>query len=83
MLAVITSIAITVDDVSLVVGLSGATMGSLLVYILPSIMYTKAVKIAKGYDSLEYKKERLKLAFVPFGLFIASMGVFMTLTSKN
>ena len=82
MIFVITSIAITVEDVSLVVGLSGATMGSLLVYILPPIMWTKAVKMAHGADSVEYKKERLNLAFIPLGLFIASMGVFMTLKSK-
>eukprot|EP00562_Extubocellulus_spinifer_P002481 CAMPEP_0178475586 /NCGR_PEP_ID=MMETSP0696-20121128/3193_1 /TAXON_ID=265572 /ORGANISM="Extubocellulus spinifer, Strain CCMP396" /LENGTH=542 /DNA_ID=CAMNT_0020102873 /DNA_START=109 /DNA_END=1737 /DNA_ORIENTATION=+ len=82
MLTAITSIAITVEDVSLVVGLSGATMGSLLVYILPPIMYTKAVNMAKGADSLEYKKERLNLAFIPLGLFIAGMGVFMTLKSR-
>lgn len=81
MLAAITSIAITVEDVSLVVGLSGATMGSLLVYILPPLMWTKAVKMANGADSVEYK-ERLNLAFIPLGLFIAGMGVFMTLKSK-
>ena len=33
-------------------------------------------------DSVEYKKERLNLAFIPLGSFIAGMGVFMTLKSK-
>jgi amino acid permease len=78
-LTFVTAIACTVDDVSLVVGLTGAALGSFIVYICPSIIYTLAVKKIKGQSSSEYQKARLNLALVPFGLGIASLGCFMTI----
>jgi sodium-coupled neutral amino acid transporter 11 len=78
-LTIITAISCTVKDVSLVVGLTGAALGSFIVYICPSIIYTKAVKIIKGAESAEYKSALPNLAFVPFGLFIAVLGCFMTI----
>ena len=79
LLAFVTTIACTVDDVSLVVGLTGAALGSFIVYICPSIIYTLVVKEAKGEASTEYRKARWNLAFVPFGLGIASLGCYMTI----
>ena len=78
-LTFVTTIACTVKDVSLVVGLTGAALGSCLVYICPSIIYSNAVKLIKGSDSPEYRRARLNLAFVPFGLFIAFLGCYMTI----
>ncbi len=77
-LALVTGISCTVKDVSLVVGLTGAAMGSFIVYILPAIIYTKAVALMKGSSSPEYSKAKLNLALVPFGLFIGALGVYMT-----
>jgi amino acid permease len=78
-LAFVTTIACTVTDVSLVVGVTGAVLGSFVVYICPSIIYTRAVGLAKGVDSDAYNKAKVNLALVPFGLFIASVGCYMTI----
>ena len=82
LLTVVTSLAINVKDVSLIVGLAGAILGSFLVYICPPIIYTRAVKLVHGEESDVYKKERLYLAFIPMGGFIAAMGVYITLKDK-
>lgn len=79
LLAFVTFISCTVQDVSLVVGLTGAAMGSFIVYLCPSVIYTKAVKLVKGADSTDYKLARLNLALVPFGMFIGGMGCYMTI----
>lgn len=80
MLIVVTIISISIPDISLIVGINGATMGSCIVYICPTLIYTKAILLAHGKDSIEYKKARWNLLLIPFGLMIASMGVYMTIS---
>lgn len=75
----VTVIACTVDDVSLVVGLTGAAMGSFIVYICPSLVYAKAVETVSGPSSPAYQVARKNLAMVPFGICVAALGVYMTL----
>ena len=79
MLVFITCISCLVEDVSLVVGLTGAAMGSFIVYICPPLLYAGAVKLVKGEKSDEYGKAKYSLALVPFGLFVGSLGVYMTI----
>ena len=74
-------VAILVDDIKIIAGFSGATIGSFLVYMCPPLVYTKILEKYFGKDSLEYKSGRRSLAFVPFGVFIAVMGVAMTYNS--
>lgn len=78
LLAFVTYIAIAVPDISLIVGVVGAAMGSLIVYILPPLIYTKAVYVSHGKDSAEYKKSLKNIALVPFGVLFAILGVGMT-----
>ena len=78
-LSFVTIFSCTVKDVSLVVGLTGATMGSFIVYICPALIYTKAVALVKGHNSLEHKRAQINLSLVPFGLSIACLGCFMTI----
>jgi amino acid permease len=78
-LAFVTLISTTVKDVSLVVGLTGAVMGSLIVYIIPVVVYVKAVGVVKGLNSQEYTQAKWKnLGLVPFGCAAGALGVFMT-----
>jgi len=78
LLALVTYISIAVPDISLIVGVVGAAMGSLIVYILPALIYTKAVALNHGKGSAEYKKSLKNLALIPFGLMFAILGVGMT-----
>jgi amino acid permease len=78
-LGVVTLVSCTVNDVSLVVGLTGAALGSFIVYICPSLIFTKAVALVKGPESNESKRARINLVLVPFGLCIAFLGCFMTI----
>eukprot|EP00429_Kryptoperidinium_foliaceum_P011401 CAMPEP_0176005128 /NCGR_PEP_ID=MMETSP0120_2-20121206/2047_1 /TAXON_ID=160619 /ORGANISM="Kryptoperidinium foliaceum, Strain CCMP 1326" /LENGTH=463 /DNA_ID=CAMNT_0017337827 /DNA_START=20 /DNA_END=1407 /DNA_ORIENTATION=- len=70
-LALVTIVSCAVEDVSLVVGLTGAALGSLIVYVCPAIIYTKSVALVYGETSPEHLKSRKNLALVPFGLCIA------------
>ena len=78
-LTLVTTISCTVKDVSLVVGLTGAALGSFIVYICPPIIYTKAVALVKGKDSAEHKRSLTNLGLVPFGLAIAFLGCYITI----
>jgi hypothetical protein len=81
-LALVTAISLTVSDVSLVVGLTGAAMGSFIVYMCPAILFSKAIEKSRGPNSAEYKKARWNLLMVPFGMFIGALGVYMTIQEK-
>ena len=83
MLIMSSILAILVSDIKVIAGFSGAAMGSFLVYMCPPLVYTNIVRKYYGEDSLEYKRGRLSLLFVPFGCFIAVMGVAMTYNSMN
>lgn len=79
MLAIITFTSIVVQDISVVVGVTGAAMGSCIVYICPALIYTKAIEITYGDESLEYQKALWSLTLIPFGIIIAALGVYMSL----
>jgi membrane protein DedA with SNARE-associated domain len=72
-------VSITLTDIKLIAGLTGAVMGSSLVYICPTLIYSRIVRQLKGKESEEYRVARRNLLFIPFGLFTAFMGVTMTL----
>ncbi|KAL3934575.1 MAG: hypothetical protein SGBAC_009740 [Bacillariaceae sp.] len=82
-LSIVTLISCTVKDVSLVVGLTGALLGSTIVYVCPPIIYTKALALSKGEGSPEHKAAKINLALVPFGIVIAALGCFMTLKGAS
>eukprot|EP00980_Cylindrotheca_fusiformis_P004803 scaffold1028_cov135-Cylindrotheca_fusiformis.AAC.13 len=82
-LSLVTLISCTVTDVSLVVGLTGALLGSFIVYVCPPIIYTNAVALANGEESREHRASKINLVLVPFGLLVAAMGCFMTLKEAS
>lgn len=76
-------LAILVDDIKIIAGFSGAAMGAFLVYICPPLVYTNILKNMFGGESIEYKRGKRSLLFVPFGIFIGIMGVTMTYKSMK
>ena len=74
-----TLLSIVLTDIKLVAGLTGAVMGSSLVYICPTLIYARIVQQTYGAKSREYQVAKRNLLFIPFGLFTAFMGVAMTL----
>ena len=79
LLLVTTTLAVVADDIGLVAGLTGALMGSSLVYVCPTLLYARIVGRVAGTGSAEHRAARKNLALIPFGVFTASMGVAMTL----
>lgn len=79
LLIITTTMSIILSDIKLVAGLTGALMGSSLVYIFPALIYTRIVSQLSGKDSEAYRAARRNLIFIPFGIFTASMGIIMTL----
>jgi hypothetical protein len=82
-LTFVTLISCSVRDVSLVVGLTGAALGSTIVYICPPIVYSKAVTLIHGADSTASRRAKVNLAMVPFGLTIGVLGCLMTIKEAN
>eukprot|EP00546_Thalassionema_frauenfeldii_P019797 CAMPEP_0178903384 /NCGR_PEP_ID=MMETSP0786-20121207/5126_1 /TAXON_ID=186022 /ORGANISM="Thalassionema frauenfeldii, Strain CCMP 1798" /LENGTH=521 /DNA_ID=CAMNT_0020574747 /DNA_START=8 /DNA_END=1573 /DNA_ORIENTATION=- len=74
-----TSLSLVLKDVQLVAGLTGALIGSALVYIFPVMIYSNIVRKLYSKDSEEYRNAKGSLLFIPFGLFTASVGVYMTI----
>ncbi|OEU23413.1 hypothetical protein FRACYDRAFT_216343 [Fragilariopsis cylindrus CCMP1102] len=80
LLGITTFCSIIAKDIGLVAGLTGAIMGSSLVYICPPLLYTKIIQRKfGGKNSIEYQKAKKNLLFIPFGIFTAIMGVIMTI----
>lgn len=80
-LTVVTVISVTVHDVKLVVGLTGAALGSCIVYVCPAILHDKAVKLVASKQQQRQQQASINwnLLLVPFGIFIGSLGVYMTI----
>ena len=73
-LALITAIALALDDVGIVVALTGALMGSAVIYILPMLMLLKADKVAKN----PIEKKLAPLAMIALGAISGVLGVVTT-----
>jgi len=79
LLIITTLLSIVLSDIKLIAGLTGALMGSSLVYICPAIIYTRVVAQLHGKGSDAYRVAKRNIAFIPFGIFTAIMGIIMTL----
>ena len=69
MLAVITFVAVTCTDIGVIVGVSGALLGALIVYIIPPLLYKGARDDAP--QAIQ--------ALVPLGAFLGVLGVYYSL----
>ena len=83
LLTVVTGVAVVARDISLVMGLTGASLGSFICYVCPALVYDRAVALRYGgTDSAEYRRRTvLAKALVPFGVILGALGCWMTLQS--
>ncbi len=79
LLTVVCFLAMCITDIKFIAGFSGALMGSFLTYICPTLMYIKIVHQVQGSSSKAYRVSLLNLTFVPFGILVAVIGVFVTI----
>lgn len=88
LLAVITGIGLMIDNVGTVVSFSGALIGSMVIYIIPSIM--NICNIQKGVMKRDSKKfslgEKVETVWNYFltilGMFLGVAGVWVNLKGK-
>ena len=71
LLSVITSLALTVKDVSFVLSFGGATLGNALIYVYPALMFRSSVKKMGDKATSSLKRE------VKFALCSAALGIGM------
>lgn len=76
-----TAISVNAKDISFVMGLTGAALGSFICYICPAMLYVKAVEVSKGKDSPEYKATAASKLLIPFGVIIGGLGILITIQS--
>jgi len=76
LLLVVTLAAASVPDIGLIVGICGSLMGSSICYIVPPLVYYRAVK--KCAPGKLTARSWLNLLFIPVGIFLAILGVCMT-----
>lgn len=70
LLSLITFVACTLTDIGVIVGVSGALLGSAVVYIIPSLLYADAASASAVYS------------IVPLGAFFGILGTYMTLAEQ-
>ena len=81
-LAIVTLVSYAVKDVSPVVGLTGAILGS-FIRVFFSLKFTRAMAIVNGYDSLWIEAANKNLPLVPFGLFIAFLACLVAIKEAS
>ena len=74
-LALITAIALLVDDVGIVVSLTGSLMGSAVIYMLPGLMLLKGDKVARA----SWEKKVAPFGMLALGIMSAVIGTAATL----
>jgi len=80
LMSFVTFVACVVKDIGLLVGISGAVLGALIVYIFPTLVWVEA---NRRYDPANHRAARLYNApLVPFGVFVGALGVYMTLSNS-
>ena len=64
-------------DIGLVVGLTGAVMGSAIVYVVPACIFLRAAELSGA--KLPRATKAAATALVPLGAFLGVLGVYFTL----
>ena len=78
----VTTMALTLNDVSFVLSFAGATLGNALIYVYPALMFRGAVKKMGGKATAGLKKEvKLAMANAALGVGMGAIGARMALKS--
>ena len=77
LVAAATTAAVLLTDIGLVVGLTGAVMGSAIVYVVPACIFLRAAELSGA--KLPRATKAAATALVPLGAFLGVLGVYFTL----
>lgn len=81
MLALVTLVACIARDIGLLVGISGAVLGSMIVYVFPALIWVKVAE--KHRPAQAQAARRANLPLVPLGAFVGALGVYMSLKNAG
>lgn len=80
LMTIVTLLSMVVSDAGLIIGLSGAVMGSALVYIFPSLLYLSNTNPIKPKLRMLILERMFCRFLLVFGIFAASAGVLSVIT---
>jgi amino acid permease len=81
LLAITTVLAMVLQDLGIVVAVGGGTLGTIVVFIIPTLMFCKAVSMIGDKASPELRHEtKLTQVLMWFGIFMGVVGVWIALT---
>ena len=84
LLAIVTVLAMVLQDLGVVVAVGGGTLGTVVVFIVPTLMFCRAVQLLGNKASIELKRETIFThVLMYFGVFIGVVGVWIAITGKN
>lgn len=81
MLGAITAAALNIADVSFVLSLAGSTLGNMLIYILPALMFRGAIKQQESPTKWQKREVKIALASAVLGLGMGTMGATKAIQS--
>lgn len=81
LLTIITVLAILLKDLGVVVAVGGGTLGTAVVFIVPTMMFCRAVTLLGDKATVELKRETIFTnVLMWFGIFIGVVGVWLAVT---
>jgi len=82
LLTIITILAMVLEDLGVVVAVGGGTLGTVVVFIAPTLMFCRAVHLLGDKASTGLKRETVFTNVLMWiGIFIGVVGVWLALTS--
>ena len=81
LLTIITILAMVLEDLGVVVAVGGGTLGTVVVFVVPTLMFCRAVTLLNDKASPELKRETILTQILMWtGVFIGVVGVWLALT---
>jgi hypothetical protein len=81
MLSALTVAALIIPDVSFVLAFAGSTLGNLLIYVFPAIMFRGAIRKKSNPTKLQKAEVKFALTSAALGIVMGTMGAVKAVQS--